>query len=421
VGVLAGLPWIHLAKMAGSYRSMVGTGGVRYIGTMPTASTANVIQPLAGFLLGICSLAATCHGADRTPVAWRVGVELDQHLYANAAAVWSGVRLEEALDSLADAHRICIVLDRRIDLNQEINFDKGDVPFLDLVREGVETLKLGVGTLGPVVYVGPPQHALLAATAAAHANDQFGLVARGAGEAVMSARQFEWDTLSQPRQLIAELATRNGLRIKNIEAVPHDLWRARKLPEMLPGEQLTLLLIGFDLYFRLDPNQREIILTRFPKNLTIRREYPTERDGNMMAARLSGAFPQVFLQGKAKSILVRGTYEEQQAIRAWIENGGREPRKNTAKSTSADTRQSDERFTLKIEHQPLKPLMTVLARRLGLTLEWKNVTEEQASMRVTFDVKEVPRETLIEAVLAGTSVVAEFQGNQLILSGSADK
>ena len=401
---------------------MANAEKIRYISRMPArniSSASYAKSTIAGLLAAIC-LASVCRGADRSPLKWRTGAELNQQIQSPAAVVWSDVRLEDALNSLSDAHRVCIFLDRRVDPNQLLNLDQGGVPFLGLVRDAAASVKLGVGMMGPVVYVGPPQHADLAATAAAYANEQFGPIAKHATDHGETARILEWEQLSQPRQLISEFATRNGLRIKNLEAIPHDLWQSRRLPEMRPGEQLALLLIGFDLYFRIDPAEREIILTRFPKSLTIRREYATTRDGGSMAEKLSKAFPQVFLQGKPESILVRGTYEQQEAIRPWIENGGNEPKADPVKPTKGPLTHANERFTLKIEHQPLKPLMTVLARRLGLTLEWNGVTEDQSTMRVSFDVKEVTREALVDAVLNGTNVTAEFQGEHLILSGSAN-
>lgn len=356
-------------------------------------------------------------GAERPNLEWRTASDFEKQLDAPASVVWTDVRLEEALDTLSDAHRLLIYRDRRIDPNTFVNLDLSEVPLVELMRQVAERYRFGVGTIGPVIYLGPTHHAQFAATAAAHANDQFAAALKGKSDAKPEARDLQWEELSQPRKLIAELATRNGLRLKNIESIPHDLWRAERLPKMLPGEQLTLLLIGFDLYFRIDPKQQEIIFTRFPKNLTIRREYATARDGNLLAEKLSQHFPHVFFQGNQESILVRGRYEDQVTIRKWIENGGAEP-KNKKATRQNNANPANQRLSLELSDVPLKPIMTVLARRLELTLEWHNVSEKQEKQFVSVKVSEVTRDELLAAILEGTGVSFEIQDQRLILRGS---
>ena len=47
------------------------------------------------------------------------------------------------------------------------------------------------------------------------------------------------------------------------ERIPHDLWPAGNLPELSLAEQLTVLLIGFDLTFELRPEDRRLRLCRW--------------------------------------------------------------------------------------------------------------------------------------------------------------
>ena len=58
--------------------------------------------------------------------------------------------------------------------------------------------------------------------------------------------------------MITSVVERRGWRVANAEAIAHDLWSAGELPELTFAEQLTVLLIGFDLSFELRPNDRSI-------------------------------------------------------------------------------------------------------------------------------------------------------------------
>src|SRR2546426_35264 len=71
-----------------------------------------------------------------------------------------------------------------------------------------------------------------------------------------SKQSTTWARLSEPRGIIASLIEKRGWRVANAEKIPHDLWAAGVLPEMTLAEQLTVLLIGFDLTFKAEPSER---------------------------------------------------------------------------------------------------------------------------------------------------------------------
>src|SRR4029079_8331616 len=50
----------------------------------------------------------------------------------------------------------------------------------------------------------------------------------------------------------------SGWQIAGAERIPHDLWAAGALPELSLAEQLTVLLVGFDLTFDLRRENRTI-------------------------------------------------------------------------------------------------------------------------------------------------------------------
>ena len=80
---------------------------------------------------------------------------------------------------------------------------------------------------------------------------------------LLTRSQLAWKDLTEPRLLIANVASSAGLTIPNIESIPHDLWFGDDLPALTFAEKATLLLAGFDMSFRFHQSSTQIVLTRF--------------------------------------------------------------------------------------------------------------------------------------------------------------
>ncbi len=77
-------------------------------------------------------------------------------------------------------------------------------------------------------------------------------------------KRLVWEDLATPRELVAQLARENGLKITGLEKVPHDLWAAADLPPISLVDRLTLIAIQFDLTFAVADGGRRLKLVTLP-------------------------------------------------------------------------------------------------------------------------------------------------------------
>ena len=85
-------------------------------------------------------------------------------------------------------------------------------------------------------------------------------------------QKLDWPRLTEPRQLVTKLVENRGLKMVGGEQIPHDLWPAGSLSELSLAEQLTVLLVGFDLTFVIDA-EGQIKLTPISEPVKIARQY----------------------------------------------------------------------------------------------------------------------------------------------------
>ena len=78
------------------------------------------------------------------------------------------------------------------------------------------------------------------------------------------------------RGLVTSLIEQPGCRVAEAQRIPHDLWAAGSLPELAFAERLTVLLIGFDLTFEMQPRSRTISIVPLPSGFVapVRRDDP---------------------------------------------------------------------------------------------------------------------------------------------------
>ena len=109
--------------------------------------------------------------------------------------------------------------------------------------------------------------------------------------------------------MIVELCEERKIELKNNDLLPHDLWPASSLPSLSFAKQLTLLLAGFELDWRVADSGRAIELAPLVHPTQFERAYPRERidaaDAHRLAAKESGAKVRL----DRREVLVTGSRE----------------------------------------------------------------------------------------------------------------
>ncbi len=281
-----------------------------------------------------------------------------------ASVHWKAVPLRESLDRFAETQQIGIFLDRRLDPSTPLDFDADRQPISILLGDFAKTLDIGFCPLGSVAYFGPKESVRVLPL----------LVADRRRSTPLFKRKFPLSIplLASPKEVLEELATKNGLRWANLDQLPHDLWAARQLPPMALGELFCILLIGFDKTFEISDNGKTLRIVPIP----------------------------------FESLLATDTVP---------------PEKSETKTKAAGrkTPLSQKRFTLTLKDQRLDAVLTALAARLELTLEIDkpSLEKKQVSLNqpVSFDVKNATAQELFQKLLSPLSVEYTIRGDTLII------
>jgi hypothetical protein len=176
----------------------------------------------------------------------------------SATIHWQRVPLADAIGRLEDLFDESVFLDRRVDLGWRVSLDIEASSMEEVLAPLAAERNLGVSRLGRVVYFGPRQRAQQLPGIAAARIDEATKLPQTMRNELLRKRQLSWPRLTEPRGLVRALLEENGWRLVGEEMIPHDLWPAGQLPELTLAEQITLILIGFDLTYELHGKQRAI-------------------------------------------------------------------------------------------------------------------------------------------------------------------
>lgn len=289
----------------------------------------------------------------------------------SATIHWQGVATGDAIARLRALFDETVFVDRRVDPNLRVS--------IDLIATSAEQVLTAVGSehdlaavrLRTLVYFGPSPVAARLRGLADTKTKEIARLPAAARVALAGRRDFSWPRLSEPRRLVMQVAQRSGWRIANPEQIPHDLWAAGELPDLTAAEQLTLLLIGFDLSFEMKPGERAIEVVSLPKTTLI----PTT----------------------AKARL---------------------PTRNAPKrSAPRPERGTKQVYTLRVQEKPVGAVISELRQRLQWTIEIDEEAIRDAGksldQRVTFSVENVDREDLLDALLTPAGLEYQIHGERI--------
>jgi hypothetical protein len=279
---------------------------------------------------------------------------------------WDGITLGEALERIRRTGEASVFLDRRIDSSQRVQLSIENATLAEIVAQLAAPCGAGMCRIGEVFYVGPEESAERLASLAALRRRDASRLPPELRTPLAARKSIAWPRLTEPRGLVAQLAAQHGLRILNAERIPFDVWPAGKLPRLALADQLTLLLVGFDLTYRFTPGNNSLEIV------------PIEWDA--ITPRADARPPQ------------------------------------TAEKPRAETRQV---YTLRVQEQPVGAVLTQLAKRLG----WKLDVDEAAlraagrsmDTRVSFAVEDADADQLLDAVLGPAELKAARNGDRVTI------
>jgi len=171
---------------------------------------------------------------------------------------WERIELRDAVVRLNQVADSVVYLDRRVDLTRRVSLSLRDATIDEMVRQMATGNSLGACRLGRLLYIGPTHAAERLVTLAASRRQEAAQLSAEVRRTLAERRRVAWPRLSEPRGLVVQLAEDHGWRVSRAERIPHDLWDAGRLPALPLADQLTVLLVGFDLTYRLRPERQSL-------------------------------------------------------------------------------------------------------------------------------------------------------------------
>jgi hypothetical protein len=169
---------------------------------------------------------------------------------------------------------------------------------------------------------------------------------------------------------VAELVKKNGWRVENAEQIPHDLWAAGQLDGLTLAEQLSMLLVGFDLTYEIRSEVREIRIVKLDKS----------------------------------------------ALAAQADGSATRPAQKSPQPTPGKTKQV---YSLRVAEQPVGAVVRALSRQLNWQVEFDEAAIAAAGRsldeHVSFAVENVEQDELLDAVLRPAGLTFQREGEGIIV------
>jgi hypothetical protein len=325
---------------------------------------------------------------------WKVGAELERQLDSPVGVRWGGANtLRGTLGNLARSQDVAIFLDRRVDPDQTVDLALEDAPLRELLQRLGERLKLGIGQVGPVVYLGPPPTAAVLGTVAALKEEQEQQLPSAVRGKLRRAGALRWPELTTPRDLVQRLVGGAGLQIEGLEQIPHDLWPEVDLPPLTFAQSLSLILAGFQLTFDYAPDGATVQLKPLPANASITRRIPLRGSPAVVGAEIRRRFPDARFTIDGGNVVVDSTVEVSAAIRRLLEGSSTRPKPPLA------TAKTEKRYTLRVQDRSLGAVAAAVAKEAGVELRFDPRASDLREKLVGLDVKDATLDQLLQTLL----------------------
>jgi hypothetical protein len=327
---------------------------------------------------------------------WLTKTALNERLLVPTQVAWQAMPLAEGLDSLAAAHAVCLLRDRRIDPSAPIDIELSSRPLGDALDAVAEAQGASITRLGDVLYFGPvPSAAGLRTWSALHHAQARALPAK-ARTAWLREAELRWSELAEPREIVADLLSEAGLAAEGLEQIPHDLWSEGHLPPLPLVDRLLLVLVQFDLDFEAADAGKAVRIVPLAPAPVIERKYPGGRDVRRTAERIRRGAPELKVEIRGREVVALGRVEDHEKLNPT--RPAAQPRTAAAKPIPADRR-----YTLRARDVPLSSVLEKLKDETGPKFTFDTVAMADKGIspdvKVTIDVREATLDDLLRTML----------------------
>lgn len=345
------------------------------------------------------------------PTKFLTGKDLDEKLQLSISVTYSNARLREELAKFSVHERVGVFIDRRVDPATPFTLTISDGTFEQVLWKIAEQTGLGICRLGDVFYLGPPEtakalrvlwHELTAETKRIQKQSEVPWNRRS---------KVVWAELSQPNQVLIQLADENGFSIENASAsdtetanlaLPHDLWPLVQLPDLRLDEQIALLCVGFERWFKRNQDGSIVSITQLPVVDHGQVEWAVGKDFKSRLADLKNQFPgcQCVLRGQL--LQARGPTADLDRMEATLVRW-RVPQQGAGEVYTLST------------HATREQILATIAQRTSRSLEFPPELKRVLDQRIELNVQNVTLEKLIDETLRGSGLKYRMETDKLVI------
>jgi len=324
-------------------------------------------------LMMVCSMVlGDQHGLAKQPgnatdMKFLVDNDFEQQLDKNITASWEGASIRSIIRRLAENRKIAIVLDREIDPTIKPNIKIQQIPLREALDQIAQKTGAEVSVLDNVIYLGPPKKALVLKTLVQlRTNELVGpetKFTKAQQFDLLKLRPLHWNDLDEPDRILNAILER--YQLKTGQTLPHDLWAAASWPPSDLVQQLSLVLVQFDLTFQWSPKSSTVKLIPITRPVRIERSYPLKSKlaGQRLEA-LIKQHPDWCWKIADKQVSLSGSIEQHEQVDATLRPGN-----TNAKPANTPAPLSRQRFTLKLQNVSALALFRKLEQS-GISIQY---------------------------------------------------
>ncbi|MFN9750072.1 MAG: hypothetical protein ACK57U_01655 [Planctomycetota bacterium] len=342
---------------------------------------------------------------------WATGKTFESAARRSSVSVfWEQAPLRPQLQALSRNQRVAILLDRRVDPTQKIDWRSRDLNLEQFLWELGADQTLGVTQVGDLFYFGPRETALALA-------EQNRLWTQRVQDATLSPelrhrlnQTIRWKSPNpyEPVTWLSKDLASANLELLNPEHLPFDLWGPIDWPSMPRYQAYLLLLAGFGQGLDVEGDSLRLAPLQLPPELTC--SCSLEGLDRSAVDQLAGKFPELELEFSGKLLSATGKpplLSELQRQIALLRSTDKE-----AGGTQV--------FTLKT-NAARGSILATIAQQLGVKLNFAEEIRPLLNERIELDVQRVSLEELLAETLRGTELQGELIDGLLKLKAKQER
>jgi hypothetical protein len=361
--------------------------------------------------IALCSFGIYAGAAAAQPTRERPSQQ--RQVRRSASIQWERVPLRDALVRVSKLFGEKVFIDRRVDPGLRISLRLEAASIDEVLQSIADAQFLGLSRLGELRYLGPVHAAQRLRTIAAVRSDEIARLPQHERAQLMRKGRLNWPRLTQPRELVVNVASQRGWRVAQDGRIPHDLWNDNTLPELSLAEQLTVLLVGFDLTFRIAADKRSFDIVPL-ESATVQREYRLPRQLAAEPGLLQQELPNAATRVEGQRLIVDAHVEDHERLAEILRVSPAAPR-----GQRRPQQQSQQVYTLRVQEQPVRAILRQLAERLNWAIDFDEASLQAAGLsldtRVSFSVEDASQDELLNSVLAPANLHYRREGDRLLI------